>query len=171
MRALGWGIRWPCSLRHRSALCDARCEAERRGADYRASDPSATRLEMARRFGADVTLSPEHFDLVEVIKRLTDGRGVDVAIEALGRQETFENALRAIRPGGTLSSLGVYSGKLVSPATRRSMLAGRPENRDNALSGWQGEDAAALMAMIDHRRIDAAAADAPVCAGRYQGSL
>ena len=36
-----------------------------------------------------------------------------MAIEPLGRQETFENALRAIRPGGTLSSLGVYSRKLV----------------------------------------------------------
>jgi threonine dehydrogenase-like Zn-dependent dehydrogenase len=40
---------------------------------------------------------------------------VDVAIEALGRQETFEAGLRAVRPGGVLSSLGVYSGKLVAP--------------------------------------------------------
>ncbi len=47
--------------------------------------------------------------------RLTDGRGVDVAIEALGRQETFEAALRVLRPGGTLSSLGVYSGDLRIP--------------------------------------------------------
>jgi threonine dehydrogenase-like Zn-dependent dehydrogenase len=41
---------------------------------------------------------------------------VDVAIEALGTQTTFENALRVIRAGGTLSSLGVYSGKLAIPA-------------------------------------------------------
>lgn len=47
--------------------------------------------------------------------RLTDGRGVDVSIEALGRQETFEAALRVLRPGGTLSSLGVYSGDLNIP--------------------------------------------------------
>ena len=38
-----------------------------------------------------------------------------MAIEALGLQETFENALRCLRPGGTLSSLGVYSGKLQVP--------------------------------------------------------
>jgi alcohol dehydrogenase len=38
-----------------------------------------------------------------------------VAIEALGTQETFENALRCLRPGGALSSLGVYSGKLQIP--------------------------------------------------------
>ena len=41
--------------------------------------------------------------------------GADVAIEALGTQGTFENALRCLRPGGTLSSLGVYSGKLQLP--------------------------------------------------------
>ena len=47
--------------------------------------------------------------------RLTDGRGVDVAIEALGTQSTFESALRVLRPGGTLSSLGVYSSDLTIP--------------------------------------------------------
>jgi alcohol dehydrogenase len=52
---------------------------------------------------------------VEEIRRLTDSRGVDVAIEALGTQSTFEAALRVLRPGGTLSSLGVYSGALTLP--------------------------------------------------------
>ena len=46
---------------------------------------------------------------------LTDGRGVDVAIEALGTQATFEACLRVLRPGGTLSSLGVYSTDLHIP--------------------------------------------------------
>jgi len=46
---------------------------------------------------------------------LTDGRGVDVAIEALGTQQTFEACLRVLRPGGTLSSLGVYSADLRIP--------------------------------------------------------
>jgi threonine dehydrogenase-like Zn-dependent dehydrogenase len=40
---------------------------------------------------------------------------VDVAIEALGLQTTFQNALRSLRPGGTLSSLGVYSADLSLP--------------------------------------------------------
>jgi threonine dehydrogenase-like Zn-dependent dehydrogenase len=47
--------------------------------------------------------------------RLTDGRGCDVSIEALGLQATFEAALRVLRPGGTLSSLGVYSTDLTIP--------------------------------------------------------
>ena len=54
-------------------------------------------------------------DPVKAIMALTDGRGVDVAIEALGTQATFESALRVLRPGGTLSSLGVYSSDLRIP--------------------------------------------------------
>jgi threonine dehydrogenase-like Zn-dependent dehydrogenase len=65
--------------------------------------------------GAHHAIDISQKDPVEEILLLTGRRGVDVAIEALGRQETFENALRVLRPGGTLSSLGVYSGKLVIP--------------------------------------------------------
>jgi threonine dehydrogenase-like Zn-dependent dehydrogenase len=72
------------------------------------------RLMMARQMGADVALDYRESDVVAEVKRLTGG-GVDVAIEALGAQETFENALRCLRPGGVLSSLGVYSGKLQMP--------------------------------------------------------
>src|SRR5262249_8816638 len=53
-------------------------------------------------------------DVLAEIKKLT-GVGVDVAIEALGTQATFENSLRCVRPGGTVSSLGVYSGHLTMP--------------------------------------------------------
>ena len=72
------------------------------------------RMKMAKQFGADVVLDPKQMNVVEEVKRLTTG-GADVAIEALGIQETFENCLRCLRPGGTLSSLGVYSGKLQVP--------------------------------------------------------
>src|SRR6202140_40072 len=76
------------------------------------SDP--TRTAMARKMGADVVLNQKEVDVISEVKRLTGG-GADVAIEALGIQETFENSLRCLRPGGTLSSLGVYSGKLQVP--------------------------------------------------------
>ncbi|HEY2774866.1 MAG TPA: zinc-binding dehydrogenase [Candidatus Binatia bacterium] len=72
------------------------------------------RLEVARRMGADVVINYKEQDVIGEIKRLTGG-GVDVAIEALGTQSTFENALRSVRPGGTVSSLGVYSGHLMVP--------------------------------------------------------
>jgi threonine dehydrogenase-like Zn-dependent dehydrogenase len=79
-----------------------------------AVDSVPKRLEMARRMGADVALNFKEQDVVAEIHKLTGG-GADVAIEALGTQPTFESALRSLRPGGTLSSLGVYSGHLTVP--------------------------------------------------------
>ncbi|HKO97372.1 MAG TPA: alcohol dehydrogenase catalytic domain-containing protein [Pyrinomonadaceae bacterium] len=77
-------------------------------------DGDDNRLSMAKRMGADVALDYRNVDVVAEVQRLTGG-GADVAIEALGTQQTFESALRCLRPGGTLSSLGVYSGKLQIP--------------------------------------------------------
>lgn len=77
-------------------------------------DGDDARLAMARRMGADVVLDYRNCDVVNEVLRLSGG-GVDVAIEALGTQQTFENCLRCLRPAGTLSSLGVYSGKLQVP--------------------------------------------------------
>lgn len=80
-----------------------------------AVDMLPERLDMARRLGADYLINSTQTDPVDEILRLTGGRGVDVAIEALGKQATFEAALRVLRPGGTLSSLGVYSEDLRIP--------------------------------------------------------
>lgn len=78
-------------------------------------DAVAERLAVSRQLGADFTVDFKKVNPVEEIMRITDGRGVDVAIEALGTQATFEAALRVLRPGGTLSSLGVYSTDLKIP--------------------------------------------------------
>jgi alcohol dehydrogenase len=80
-----------------------------------AVDGIPERLEMAKRLGADVVIDFRATDPVQEIMRLTGGRGVDVAIEALGTQQTFESCLRVLKAGGVLSSLGVYSGKLSLP--------------------------------------------------------
>jgi threonine dehydrogenase-like Zn-dependent dehydrogenase len=79
-----------------------------------AIDAEPHRIQTAKLFGATHGLHSAAHPL-DMISELTQGRGVDVAIEALGIQETFENALRALRPGGTLSSVGVYSGHLHIP--------------------------------------------------------
>ena len=102
------------------------------------SDP--VRLAMARRMGADVALDFTKVDVVEEVKRLTRGYGADVAIEALGTQQTFESALRSLRPGGTLSSLGVYSGKLELPYDGLRGRSRRPPDRHHALPRRQGAD-------------------------------
>jgi alcohol dehydrogenase len=116
-------------------------------------DPAAARRAMAKRFGATVTLDPSGCNVVEELKRLTEGRGVDVAIEALGRQETFESALRSIRPGGVLSSLGVYSGKLVAPY--EAICAGLGDQRIvTTLCPGGKERMRRLLAMVATGRMD-----------------
>jgi alcohol dehydrogenase len=116
-------------------------------------DPVPERREMARRFGASMTLNPAECDVVAELKRMTGGRGVDVAIEALGGQPTFEAALRSVRPGGILSSLGVYSGKLVAPY--EAVYAGLGDQRIvTTLCPGGKERMRRLMEMVATRRMD-----------------
>ncbi len=118
-----------------------------------AVDHVPERLDMARRFGATVLIDHTMQDAVPLIRRLTDGRGVDVAIEALGRQETFENALRSVRPGGTVSSIGVYSGTLVAPC--EPFLAGLGDQRIvTTLCPGGKERMRRLMSLIAYHRLD-----------------
>jgi threonine dehydrogenase-like Zn-dependent dehydrogenase len=73
-------------------------------------DSVARRQELARSYGADVTVDFEKEDAVARIMELTGGEGVDSAIEALGGDLSFQNAIRVTKPGGTISNAG-YHGK------------------------------------------------------------
>ena len=79
---------------------------------------------------------------VDEIRRLTGGRGVDVAYEALGTQATFEAGLRVLRPGGTLSSLGVYSQDMRIPVAAFAAGLGDHAIVTNLCPWLQGTDAA-----------------------------
>ena len=65
------------------------------------------RVAISKKLGADVVVDPAK--AVDEIRALTGGGGVDVAVEALGHQQTLENAVRVTRWGGTISSVGVYA--------------------------------------------------------------
>lgn len=118
-----------------------------------AIDAVPERLQLARRFGANVAINFNEQDPLVAIGRLTDGRGVDVAIEALGRQESFETALRAVRPGGTLSSLGLYAGKLVAP--NETLSGGLGDKRIvTTLCPGGKERMRRLLALVANRRVD-----------------
>ncbi|CAO3409681.1 NAD(P)-dependent alcohol dehydrogenase [Azospirillum largimobile] len=116
-------------------------------------DTVPERLEMARRMGADHVVDFRRTDPVEEIMRLTGGRGVDVAIEALGTQATFEAALRVLRPGGTLSSLGVYSGDLHLPLGPFAAGLGDHTIVTSLCPGGK-ERMRRLMAVVASRRVD-----------------
>jgi alcohol dehydrogenase len=111
------------------------------------------RMAIARQMGADHIVDFSKGDVAGEIMRLTDGRGVDVAIEALGRQETFEAALRVLRPGGALSSLGVYSGDLKIPLD--TFLSGLGDHTIvTSLCPGGKERMRRLMAIIASGRLD-----------------
>jgi len=115
-------------------------------------DGDENRLRMAKDMGADVVLDYREVDVVAEVQRLTGG-GADVAIEALGTQQTFENALRSLRPGGTLSSLGVYSGKLQIPY--EAFAAGLGDYRFiTTLCPGGKERMRRLMEVVRHGRVD-----------------
>jgi threonine dehydrogenase-like Zn-dependent dehydrogenase len=116
-------------------------------------DSVAERLEISKRMGASYTIDFNRVDPVDEIMRITDGRGVDVAIEALGLQQTFENCLRVLKPGGTLSSLGVYSQDLKIPLD--AFHAGLGDNRIvTSLCPGGKERMRRLMNVIASGRVD-----------------
>jgi threonine dehydrogenase-like Zn-dependent dehydrogenase len=116
-------------------------------------DAVAARMEVARKLGADHVVDFRKTDPVEEIMRITNGRGVDVAIEALGTQATFEACLRILRPGGTLSSLGVYSTDLKIPLS--AFAAGLGDHKIvTTLCPGGKERMRRLMEVIASERID-----------------
>ena len=116
-------------------------------------DGNDHRLGIARQMGADVTLNHTTCDVVDEVMKLTGGRGADAAIEALGTQSTFESALRVLKPGGTLSSLGVYSQDLKIPLD--AFAAGLGDHRIvTALCPGGKERMRRLMNVIAGGRID-----------------
>lgn len=112
------------------------------------------RQEMARKMGATHIVDFAKTDPVDEIMKITDGRGVDVSIEALGLQETFEGAMRVLRPGGTLSSLGVYSGDLTIPLEPLAAGLGDHTIRTTLCPGGK-ERMRRLMDVVAAGRIDA----------------
>jgi threonine dehydrogenase-like Zn-dependent dehydrogenase len=116
-------------------------------------DRLPARLDVARRLGTDLVVDASKSDPVSEIMRLTDGRGVDVAIEALGTQATFEAALRVLRPGGTLSSLGIYSSDLTLPYL--AFAAGLGDHRIvTSLCPGGKERMRRLLAVVGSGRVD-----------------
>jgi alcohol dehydrogenase len=78
-----------------------------------AIDKAASRLEAAKRFGADVVINNAEQDPIAAVMELTGGLGADVAIEAVGVPETFELVTELVRPVGRVAVIGVFG----QPAT------------------------------------------------------
>jgi alcohol dehydrogenase len=71
-------------------------------------DTDDNRLEFSKKLGATHTINSGTGDVVKFINELTDGEGVDVAIEAVGLPQTFDICQHIIRPGGHIANVGVH---------------------------------------------------------------
>ena len=79
------------------------------------SDVDETRLKLAKQVGADETLHCSGTELVAEVMRLTGGNGVDIALEAVGRNETVAGAIDCTRKGGTVTLVGNVSPEVTLP--------------------------------------------------------
>ena len=73
-----------------------------------AIDLADSRLDAAKLFGADHMVNNGRDDPIALVKELTDGLGVDVAIEAVGVPASFELCTELVRPGGHVANIGVH---------------------------------------------------------------
>ena len=73
-----------------------------------AVDPIESRLQLARKLGADLTVNPAEADVGLAIKRAADGKGVDVAIEISGDYSALQQAFRCVRQGGLVVAASYY---------------------------------------------------------------
>lgn len=80
-----------------------------------ALDIDANRIEQAKAFGATDGVNSGDADWEDQVRAMTDGLGVDVAIEAVGIPSTFEACLKIVRPGGTVANVGVHGTSVELP--------------------------------------------------------
>lgn len=76
-----------------------------------AVDVRDDRLAAARELGATDVVNSSETDAISVVRELTGGEGVDVAFEALGRPQTFEQAYELVRDGGRMVAIGIAAGQ------------------------------------------------------------
>lgn len=116
------------------------------------TDISPARVEMALRHGADIGVPPE--DLEAAVRAATDGRGVDLAIESVGRAELYAQALRLIRKGGHVAVFGLTGpGEVLGLDILQTILE---ENSVKGSVAGMGQDMHDSLTLLTHGRIDPA---------------
>jgi alcohol dehydrogenase len=88
-------------------------------------EPDSFRRKVSQKMGANIVLDPTDTDVVHKILDITEGYGVNIAVEAVGKQETLQAAFGTARIGGAISSLGVYGfdfDNLSIPAAHDSII-------------------------------------------------
>ncbi|WP_157517011.1 zinc-binding dehydrogenase [Mycobacterium sp. MS1601] len=110
-----------------------------------AVDISDEKLQAAKKLGADHVVNSAAGDAVAQVRELTGGAGVDVAFEVLGRQQTFEQAVKMLTDGGRMVAVGIAAGQStanveITPLVRRGY---------RIMGSFGGRTRADLPAVID----------------------
>ncbi len=114
---------------------------------------SKRKLELARKLGADFTISLDDVkDPVAAVKDLTEGRGADYVVEAVGTPETYTQAFQMVRPGGTLAAFGITSPDDTIPLRPFDLVLGE-RNVAGSCAGV-GNDWNDAIALLQYGRID-----------------
>jgi threonine dehydrogenase-like Zn-dependent dehydrogenase len=110
------------------------------------------RLEIAKTMGADFTINvKEVTDVVAEVKKLTNGRGADYVVEAVGSTTTYEQAFRMVRDGGTVSAFGITNEPDTMPLRTFDLVL--HEKKVTGSCAGVGNDWPDAMALIEYGRI------------------
>lgn len=113
---------------------------------------NAKRNAIAQQMGAvDYVIDPTKVDPVAEVKRLTDGRGADYVIEAVGTAETYAQAFELVRPGGAIAAFGITEGDATVPV-RTFDLVLKEQTVTGSCAGV-GTDWADAIALLQYGRI------------------
>lgn len=116
-------------------------------------DVRAAALERARQFGADNVVNAAETDPVKTIREITNGRGVDMAVELVGYAKTMEQAMRCLRPGGRAVICGVGAERAQLPP---QVLFVTNSYQVLGSYGFNRNDIVALLNLLDSGRLDLA---------------
>ncbi len=113
------------------------------------------RVALARKYGCDVVVDFTQEDPVAAILKLTDGKGVDSSIEALGAAQTFAACVRVTRPGGTISNIGYHGDGESVPIPRADWGVGMSDKTiRTGLCPGGSERMGRLLRLIETGRVD-----------------
>ena len=113
------------------------------------------RIALAKTYGCDVIVDFTKEDPIEAILKLTDGKGVDSAIEALGSAKTFAACVSVTRPGGTISNIGYHGDGDSVPIPREAWGVGMGDKTiRTGLCPGGSERMHRLMRLIETKRVD-----------------
>jgi threonine dehydrogenase-like Zn-dependent dehydrogenase len=111
------------------------------------------RLALAKQFGADYTINVNEVkDPAQAVKDLTEGRGADFVIEAVGTPKTYEQAFAMVRPGGTLAAFGITGTDDVMSLHPVEVVLG--ERKITGSCAGVGIDWNDAIALLQYRRIE-----------------